>query len=151
MPNFSKEERRRLAIENASYPKHCISVPVQKWSFNMPENLLECWRSRDFLAQIYDWRDGARRMTICRTEARNGNWVQGITWDDLQRLKGECGYKDWWAVEIFPAEMDVVNVANMRHLWILRQAPEFAWKRVQATGDSMGNLLRSKGAPAAAE
>lgn len=33
------------------------------------------------------------------------------------------------AGEVFPAESDVVNVANMRHLWLLREPPPFGWRR----------------------
>jgi hypothetical protein len=33
-----------------------------------------------------------------------------------------------WAVEIYPADGDVVAVANMRHLWLLPEAPAFAWR-----------------------
>lgn len=39
------------------------------------------------------------------------------------------GLADSWAVEVFPADADVVNVANMRHLWILPDAPAFAWRK----------------------
>lgn len=43
----------------------------------------------------------------------------GITWDDLQWIKRAAGYGDREAVEVYPLDDDVVNVANMRHLWIL--------------------------------
>jgi len=33
------------------------------------------------------------------------------------------------AIEIFPADMDVVNVANMRHLWVMAEPVEFAWRK----------------------
>ena len=36
-----------------------------------------------------------------------------------------CGARD--AVEVYPADADVVNVANMRHLWLV--AGELACKR----------------------
>lgn len=44
---------------------------------------------------------------------------------------------DWlkefrWAVECYPPQRYVQNVANMRHLWILDNEPRFGWK--QPTG-----------------
>jgi hypothetical protein len=52
----------------------------------------------------------------------------GIGWDDLQRLKGEAGYGEYCAVEIYPPDADVVNVANMRHLFILKSPPAMMWR-----------------------
>lgn len=86
----------------------------------------EVWRSRDFLVQMF--RDGDWvRMTVNRTPNRDGDWIDGITWDDLQRLKAEVGRGNQWAVEVYPAEDEIVNNANMRHLWLLAEAPPFAW------------------------
>lgn len=39
------------------------------------------------------------------------------------------------AVEIYPAERDIVNVANMRHLWVLPERLPFGWRR-----DETGNV-----------
>lgn len=46
----------------------------------------------------------------------------------LQHLRTEAGYADRCAVEIYPPDQDIVNVANMRHLWIV-EMPDFAWKK----------------------
>jgi len=54
-------------------------------------------------------------------------WVDGITWDDLQRLKREAGYGDREAVEVYPPAACVVNEANIRHLWILPSRMPFSW------------------------
>ncbi len=52
-----------------------------------------------------------------------------LVWDELQRIKSECGYGNTDAIEIYPADDDVVNVANMRHLWILDSRIPFAWRK----------------------
>jgi hypothetical protein len=73
--------------------------------------------------------NGAIRLSVCRARmGKNGRWEDGITWDQLQRLKAECGYADSWAAEIFPPDAQVVNVGNLRHLWLLPEAPAFAWR-----------------------
>ena len=70
------------------------------------------------------------RLSINRAGLdKGGEWQQGISWEDMQRLKREAGYGNHDAVEVFPPDDDVVNVANMRHLWILpRGAVSFAWR-----------------------
>ncbi len=89
------------------------------------------WRSRAFLVQAFHEAGGIIRLSVNRTEwcERRKRWREDISWDDLQRLKAEAGYGDRWAVEVLPADGSVVDVANMRHIWLLPEAPAFAWKR----------------------
>lgn len=88
----------------------------------------EVWRSRDFLVQLF--RDGtAVRITVNRTHQPNGiDWADGITWDELQAIKHEIGHGDEWAAELFPPDDRVINVSNMRHLWLLDEPPAFGWQ-----------------------
>ena len=58
---------------------------------------------------------------------RTGNWLDGISWDQLMALKRHIGYGELYAIEIFPRDTDIVNVANMRHLWILREPLSIGW------------------------
>jgi hypothetical protein len=69
------------------------------------------------------------RLSVCRTSLAGDRWQDGITWDELQRLKRECGYGDADAIEVFPADTDVVNVANMRHLWVMADPIACAWRK----------------------
>ncbi len=43
----------------------------------------------------------------------------GITWDQLQDVKNELLGPDTTAIEVYPPACDLVNEANMRHLWVL--------------------------------
>lgn len=65
----------------------------------------------------------------------DGRWADGISWDDLQRVKYEIGRGDQWAVEMFPPDDEVTNVANMRHLWIIA-TPSFGWRHGAAEVDA---------------
>lgn len=90
------------------------------------------WRSRGFLVQVYVEAGGIERLSVSRTTLReDGRWEDGLSWDDLQRLKGECGRGDRVAVEVYPPNAEIVNDANMRHLWVLPVAPSFMWRRSQ--------------------
>ncbi|SDW75939.1 hypothetical protein SAMN04488041_103159 [Sulfitobacter pontiacus] len=42
-----------------------------------------------------------------------------ITWDDLQYIKNMVWGDLIRAIEVYPAQADVVNSCNMRHLWRL--------------------------------
>lgn len=55
--------------------------------------------------------------------------------NDLQRLKRECGRGDLDAVEVYPRDCDVVNVANMRHLFVFESCLlPYVWRRRNPDG-----------------
>lgn len=128
----TREQRRELARQNAKLPLTLQLVPRHEW----PEHLQSApirrvWRSRSYLVQEYiEAAPVSVRLSILRTtlDPQAGRWVDGITWDELQRIKREVGYGDRDAVEIYPADRDVVNVANLRHLWVLAEPVPFAWR-----------------------
>lgn len=119
-------ERRMMAKDNAKWPLHLKQIPRELWPRDRPD-ILEVWRSRMFLVQVYQEKNDYVRMSVNRTMHTGSDWVAGITWDELQRLKRECGRGDLDAVELFPADADVVNVANIRHLWFPPEPVAFKW------------------------
>ncbi|PIJ43286.1 hypothetical protein BOM24_08950 [Tatumella sp. OPLPL6] len=107
-----------------------ISVPSEKW----PQKLYDprrvaVWLSHEFLVQQIAEENGVIRLTI-NLNYRNGNgrWQDGISWDELQQIKNAVGFSEYDAVEVYPKESDLVNVANMRHLWILPEPLPFVWR-----------------------
>jgi hypothetical protein len=127
----SREQRRQLARDSAKRPAVLTVVPVTEWPVNVPLGLVKVWRSREFLAQLYEEQGGYRRLSVSRTTVDHASqrWEQGITWDELQRLKREAGFGDVDAVEVYPRDCDVVNVANMRHLFLMNEPLPFAWRK----------------------
>lgn len=123
---------KHLEQDRLKWPTHLVPVPHEQWPEGSGRKMpTEIWRSRNFLLQVFPWSDSVVRLSICRTAIqRDGNWQQEITWDELQDLKRQCGMGDHDAVEIYPADSDVVNVANMRHLWVLKDHDlDFIWRR----------------------
>ena len=89
-------------------------------------------RSQGFLVQIFE-KPTATRLSVCRTEPdKNGGWKEGIMWEELMEVKRQAGYAACCAVEFYPPDDDIVNVANMRHLWVLSSGqtllPEY-WRK----------------------
>ena len=127
----AREYKARCAIlkrENADWPLAMTPVPNHRWSYIEPAPAA-VWRSTHFLAQLFSEAMGGQRLSINRSAIqRDGSWTENISWDELMTIKAECGFADAWAVEIFPPVGRVVNVANMRHLWIVgRDKVPFAW------------------------
>ena len=124
------ESMAYLHLENEKQTVELSLLAVSDWpKNNRPNNLREVWRNKQFMVQVFK-EGGRERLSVIRCKLTCiGEWADGITWDNLMQLKHECGRGDKWAVEIFPPDDRIVNVANMRHLWILDGPPEYAWKK----------------------
>lgn len=94
-----------------------------------------CFRNRSFFVMIFmDDRDGTPylRMSVNRTELENdGGWKAAITWDELMAVKRGIGFADRWMTEVYPPDEEIVNVANMRQLFLVSQPP-YAWSQKPA-------------------
>lgn len=129
MIHTTREQRRQLARDNLKWPAALVEIPRSQWP-NPEGPQLRVLRSREFLVQEYA-ADGMAlvRLSVNVTSMDGARWKDGIPWEDLQRLKAEAGYLMHDAVEVFPRATDVVNVANMRHIWIMRELIPFAWRK----------------------
>lgn len=128
----TRAQRRELERQNAKMPRDLREVPRDEWPLeHQGYDILRVWRSRDFLVQEYaESAPVLVRLSVLRTtlDPKIGRWVDGITWDELQQIKAECGYANHDALELYPVAADVVNVANLRHLWVMREMVGFAWR-----------------------
>lgn len=133
---FSLGIRNQITLESAQYPKHLVKISRNKWPYTLKmlaPKLHSEWRSREFMVQVYREKNDMERISVNRVSFTpdGTNYMDGISWDELMRVKAECGRGDRWAVEIYPPDADVVNVANMRHLWVFAAGaePEIGWKK----------------------
>lgn len=133
---MSRNERRVVSKymrqEAEQWPNELKLLTPEQWPTHFSgDKPIEIWRSKEFLLQVYVG-NGIERLSVNRCRlGRGGNWSEDISWDDLQRLKRECGRGDFDAVEIYPRDADLVNVANMRHLWVMSMPVPFAWRKTK--------------------
>lgn len=122
--------RREYQAHRRTLPKQLTRIPQSEIdAIKDVDKPFEVWRSQKYLVQMFRVEGSPLRLSINRADLLpNGNWADGITWDDIQRIKGEVGFADQCAVEIFPPDAHVVNVANIRHIWIV-STPSFAWRK----------------------
>lgn len=108
-----QQARRRLKVGPIRSP--FASLPPQEWPTTASPHGLRRVHKSDALIVMECARPGnLTLLMIQRLDARDG-----LTWDDLQWVKGALGYGDREALEMYPREDLVVNVANIRHLWML--------------------------------
>ena len=136
LSNLSRGERRNAILflekENQKWADRLMPVPRDQWTRVDQAGLLSLYRSKEFMVQVFnEGHDGVVvRLSVNRTHVDPATlkWVDGIEWDDLQRLKAECGYGHLEAVEVYPPDSSIVNVANLRHLWVLADRLPFSWR-----------------------
>lgn len=127
MIKTTRQERSRAKTLNKKRSGVLQEIPRSEWSCSEDETRIKVWISRNFLVQEFK-EENAIRLTVNRTTIQStGRWIDNIEWDDLQLIKREIGYGDYYAIEIYPRECDLVNVANMRHLWILPEPLSIGW------------------------
>lgn len=127
----SKLQRRIMAKRRLDRATEFEEIPPSKWPIiGGHSTRRSVWLSRDYLVQLFDESDGVQRLSICSTVHTGDTWADGIKWDDLQAIKNAVGFADRVAVEVYPESDQVVNVANMRHLFLLPGRPAFAWRKV---------------------
>jgi len=140
---MNRKERRALKREQHQFVKQLAlsenlseilpdELPSAFHNANNPP--LKVWRSRKYLVQLFSESNenisDLVRLSVCRTKLGNdGRWQDGLTWDELQGIKKEVGFGDWYGVEIYPPEKHIVNVANMRHLWLTQRQLSIGWGR----------------------
>jgi hypothetical protein len=93
------------------------------------ESLLTIFRNKNFLAQVYKEKTSIR-ISVNRTKLNGkGAWSDDISWDELQEIKRQIGFGNMMAVEVYPKDSDIVNVANMRHLWLVDDETNIGWRK----------------------
>lgn len=125
---------RALRIENFKYSDRLVELQVEKFNLHdkypgMANYPVRAWRSRQFCVMAFDEKPGITRLSINRTQINgDGEWLDGITWEQLQEIKSQVGYGDKDAVEVYPANKDIQFVANMRHLFVFDEPLDFVWR-----------------------
>jgi len=125
----TRKQRRALERENAKRPKFLTELPREQWPHRpgTEGNLRRVWVSQKYIVELHHEGDGLLRMAVNRTSTRpDGRLDDNLTWDELQRIKSKIGFGGLYAVEVYPADNEVVNIGNRRHLWIL-PAPLVGW------------------------
>ena len=121
-----RDAKKQLKIDNAKSPDILTEVNEELWPVKL-KNMVKVFRSKTFIVQVFK-EQNATRLSMCRTSIdNNGDWEADIKWEELQEIKRQVGYGIDLAVEIYPNDANIVNVANMRHLWIMDYDLNIGW------------------------
>lgn len=128
-----QQQMQRKAPVRRDLPDTLTAIPPEQFPIQkiMP---IKAWFSKRYLVQLFSENSDLSygimyRMSVNRAEqTRHGKWRDGLTWDELQKIKHDIGFGDWFGVEVYPWDEDVINVSNMRHIWLLKMPlPWIGW------------------------
>ena len=131
----NRQQRRQLQHEQHAHvrqlPERLTLIPRDEWPTVTPMPI-KAWLCRRYVVQLYDAANATYpallRLSVNRSRVSSGGgWKAEITWDELQAIKREIGYGHWYAVEVYPPDANVINVANLRHQWRLPTPLEIGW------------------------
>lgn len=121
--------RDYIKKENQKFSRQFVECDLSKSKVKVKPD--KTYRNKDFLVQVFFLDNDYVRMSVNISDIvefhtdKGPIWKDGISWDDLQLIKAKLGYGDRDAVECYPKDKDVVNVANIRHLFILPKDHDF--------------------------
>ena len=107
--------------------KNFKKVPQSQWPNHNQKKLKNVYLNNEFLVQEFHEDNNIIRLSINSVKRKGSKWADGITWDQLNEIKNQIGFSNSFAVECYPESKNIVNIASMRHLWILPERLDFAW------------------------
>lgn len=89
-------------------------MPGQVGKGGFASTFTACHRNRVFSVLDRQAEAGVRHLAISS--------LSGVrpTWPEMQRIKNELAGEDATAIEVYPPQANVVDEADMFHIWVLR-------------------------------
>lgn len=99
-----------------------IAAAERAWTYrhDSPVVRYEAWGNRLYNVGVLHMEDGSAHITFKRNDR-----AAVRDWRHFQAIKNEVVGADREAVEIFPAESELVDAANQYHLWVLPPGARF--------------------------
>lgn len=125
--DLNREQRRALEKVKrqlmASYPDTLEIVPENDPNLpysSHPQDIDKIYRSKKYTVIVWNVPAG-KKLSIQRNEwdSHTNRYKDNITWDEIQEIKRKCGFGEQNAIEFYPPDSEVINIANVRHIWIL--------------------------------
>ena len=96
-----------------------------------PRGIARAWRDNRYSVQLFHPVNAGQLGHVERLSIRRHDEACDFPWDEIQAIKNRVCGESREAFELFPRQADVVDVANMCHLWVLPEgtiAP-FGWRK----------------------
>lgn len=131
--NGLKKTRQLIAIENSNFNDEFVCLESNDKGIAGASSYVKAiWRNRRFLVQIWQQEGYPTCLKINRTQLDSqGQYQDGITWDEMQEIKNAVGFADQDFIEVFPKVEHFAYNYNIRHLWLLEPGQDYRSERLR--------------------
>jgi hypothetical protein len=104
--------------------RRLIRQPWQPWEVRVIRrpgrvgNSGERWLAENYVNNRYSVQQSLDDAGVLHLWVRRHDGAMPSSWSDLQRIKDEVAGPERVAVQVFPARDDLVDQANLAHLWV---------------------------------
>jgi hypothetical protein len=121
---LNRELRRELKIKREAPPRSPQSRPSTPFQHvnvdemkRAPANMHRAYTNGFYVVMVFQQQTAWGLIEDAMVQRYDAAPIR--SWNELQRIKNELFGKERTAVEVYPAESDLCDVANIYHLWIL--------------------------------
>lgn len=82
-------------------------------------DFLTGWRNNIYSVQVFRRSDAWEGGEVLHLAIRRHDGHEVEAWSDLQRIRNEIVGAERVAIEVYPSDAEVIDSANMRHLFVL--------------------------------
>ena len=112
-PEWGPWESRPYLVSHSEAHTRGMPPWMERWA----ANIKGAWVNQVYSVQVFDHLSSWGVITHLLVRPHDMQPVH--RWSDLQRIKDDLVGVDRVAVEVYPAAKDMVDVANIYHLWCL--------------------------------
>lgn len=133
------ERRHLLALEERARksgdwgPWEILTFPPGTAGSGWAGEFTKAHRNKVFSVLDRDLDDGYRHLAVAS--------LSGVrpTWWEMQRIKDEIAGKDATAVEVYPPHDQIVDQADMFHIWVMAYPLRFSLHGAHTSGEREGS------------
>lgn len=119
---MNRQQRRGILAEakrrgSWEWENRLVAPHRQLKSWVTLKDMLAAWVNDHYSVQVYEVRTNIGDVIQLVIRRHDGRTIEA--WADLQRIKNELVGEGRTAVQMYPAMADLVDQANLYHLWVL--------------------------------
>jgi hypothetical protein len=130
LATYSRQERRILLRSEERARKsgewgewETLTFPPGSAGRRWAADFTTAHRNRVFSVLDRTLKNGIRHLAVTSLSQERPSW-----WE-MQRIKNEIAGEDATAVEVYPPQTEVVDGADMFHIWVVTGPLDFGFKR----------------------
>ena len=144
-PQEISDLRKKLREDNEQFPERMTQLPfsyVDGMEDN-PETLRGLWRSKSYLAQVHEDKDGLIRINVCRSDLdkETGRPLNDIPFKVLQQIKNDMGYGDDDATILLPRNKDWADFGGYTTIYIHPFPLDYGMRAMEVEEQTNGTII----------